>query len=169
MGKTMAMDELKRLGRSDLLQLLLEAEEENEMLKAEVADLKDKLADRAIQIEKCGDLATAAMELNGVFTAAQAACRQYEENIKRQSEGIEEKCNDMLRETENKCRRMERDTEYNCHKKVRETDIHCREMEEETNYKCQRILKELKEKYKVYFNQEEGTKEVQMETKEDAT
>lgn len=128
------------------------------MLKAEVADLKEKLSDRAIQIEKCGDLATAAMELNGVFAAAQAACRQYEENIKRQSEGIEEKCNDMLRETEIKCRRMERDAEYNCHKKERETDIRCREMEEETTYKCQHILAELKEKYKVYFKEEEEPK-----------
>ncbi len=150
----MARDELKRLGRSELLQLLLEAEEENEMLQAEVADLKQKLADRAIQIEKCGDLATAAMELNGVFAAAQEACKQYEENIKLRSDGIEEKCKDMVRETEIKCRRMERETEYNCRKKEREVDIRCREMEEETAYKCQHILAELKEKYKVYFNQD---------------
>ncbi len=128
------------------------------MLQAEVADLKQKLADRAIQIEKCGDLATAAMELNGVFTAAQEACKQYEENIKLRSDGIEEKCNEMLRETEIKCRRMERETEYNCRKKEREVDIKCREMEEETTYKCQHILADLKEKYKVYFKEEEEPK-----------
>ena len=162
----MARDELKRLGRSELLQLLLEAEEENEMLQAEVADLKQKLADRAIQIEKCGDLATAAMELNGVFTAAQEACRQYEENIRHRSDGIEEKCNEMVREAEIKCRCMERETEYNCRKKERVVDIKCREMEEETTYKCQHILAELKEKYNVYFN--EDGKSSPPEAKEDA-
>ncbi len=128
------------------------------MLQAEVADLKQKLADRAIQIEKCGDLASAAMELNGVFAAAQEACKQYEENIRHRSDGIEEKCNEMVREAEIKCRRMERETEYNCRKKEREVDIKCREMEEETTYKCQHILAELKEKYKVYFKEEEEPK-----------
>ena len=132
----MARDELKRLGRTDLLQLLLEAEEENEKLKAEVADLKQKLEDRIIQIEKSGSLADAALELNGVFAAAQAACKQYEDNIKRRSEGMEARCREMEQATEEKCRQMEK-----------ETGKRCRAREDETAKKCLRILNQIKEKY----------------------
>ena len=71
----MAKDGLQKLNRAELLKLLLEVEEENEHLRKQVEDLQAQLDDRTIRIEKSGDLATAALQLNGVFEAADAAWR----------------------------------------------------------------------------------------------
>ena len=96
----MAKSELRRLNREQLLQLLLETEEENERLKEENAQLRAQLQERFIRVEKCGSLAEAALALNGVFEAADAACRQYMENI-------EQRFDAAMRQSEEKCRRME--------------------------------------------------------------
>ena len=95
----MAKNDLKKLGRTDLLRLLLEAEEENDRLKEQVAELRAQLDDRSLRMENCGDLAAAALELNGVFAAAEEACRQYTENIRSRSADIEARCSRMERES----------------------------------------------------------------------
>lgn len=74
--------ELKRLSRAELLELLLEQVEENEALRAEVIELKAQLADRTIRIEQAGSIADAALRLNGVFEAAEAAAKQYVDSLK---------------------------------------------------------------------------------------
>ena len=132
----MAKNDLKKLGRTDLLRLRLEAEEENDRLKEQVAELRAQLDDRSLRMENCGDLAAAALELNGVFAAAEEACRQYTENIRSRSEDIEARCSRMERESAEKCRRMEQETEKRC-----------RAMEEETAQKFRRILSEVRSKY----------------------
>ena len=132
----MAKNDLKKLGRTDLLRLLLEAEKENDRLKEQVAELRAQLDDRSLRMENCGDLAAAALELNGVFAAAKEACRQYTENIRSRSEDIEARCSRMERESAEKCRRMEQETEKRC-----------RAMEEETAQKFRRILSEVRSKY----------------------
>lgn len=74
---------IKKLKREDLLLLLKESMEENERLKAEVARLEEELSKRDIEILNAGSIAKAALELNGVFEAAQKAAEQYLENVKR--------------------------------------------------------------------------------------
>lgn len=135
----MAKDELKKLGRPELLELLLEVEEENEKLKQQVADLQQQLDDRTIRVEKCGDLASAALELNGVFAAAQAACQQYTENMQRRNADVEAKCREMEQAAEEKCRRLEQEAEKKC-----------RDREEETAGKCRGILAEINAKYEQF-------------------
>lgn len=78
----MTNKELKRLSRAELLELLLEQVEENEALRAEIANLKGQLEDRAIKIENAGSIAEAALRLNGVFEAAEAAAKQYVDSLK---------------------------------------------------------------------------------------
>ena len=78
--------ELQKLSRIDLLELLLEKSKENEKLQEELEQVKAKRAEREIKIEKAGSIAEAALALNGVFEAAQAAADQYLENLRRISE-----------------------------------------------------------------------------------
>lgn len=75
--------ELKKLTRIELLELLLEQSREVERLREELAGVKEKLNDKNILIESSGSVAEAALKLNGVFEAAQAAAEQYLENVKR--------------------------------------------------------------------------------------
>ena len=44
--------------------------------------MEKKLNDRTIKIKKAGSLAEAALSLNGVYEAAEAAAKQYVYNIK---------------------------------------------------------------------------------------
>lgn len=78
--------ELKKLSRMDLLEILIEKSKENEKLKEELEELKNQLADRSINIKESGSIAEAALKLNGVFEAAQAAADQYLENLHRISQ-----------------------------------------------------------------------------------
>lgn len=74
--------ELRRLSRSELLALLLEQVEENERLQQENNDLKNQIEDRIIKIQQAGSIAEAALKLNGVFEAAEAAAKQYLDSLR---------------------------------------------------------------------------------------
>ena len=75
--------ELRRLSRGELLEMLLAQMEENEKLNRQLREAKAQLSDRRIIIDQAGTMAEAALQLNGVFEAADRAARQYLENIKR--------------------------------------------------------------------------------------
>ena len=89
--------ELKRLSRTELLELLVNQVEENEALKAQVSALTAKLEERAIQIEESGSLAEAALKLSGIFSAADEAAERYLENRKRQADEL---CAEKEKETQ---------------------------------------------------------------------
>ena len=78
--------ELRRLGRQELLELLLEQREENEALRQQVQDLEIQLADRQIHLTEAGTMAEAALKLNGVFEAADRAVRLYLQRVRRAQE-----------------------------------------------------------------------------------
>lgn len=68
---------LKKLSRTELLELLLEQTKELEATQARVSELEKALADRKIEMERAGSIAEAALQLNKVFEAAQQAADDY--------------------------------------------------------------------------------------------
>ncbi len=82
--------ELRRLSRADLLELLLEERQKNERLCAELKRVNEKLADKNLKIARSGSIAEAALRLNGVFEAVEAAAKQYLENVRRIAKEQEE-------------------------------------------------------------------------------
>lgn len=68
---------LKKLSRTELLELLLEQTKELEATQARVSELEKALADRKIEMEQAGNIAEAALQLNKVFEAAQQAADDY--------------------------------------------------------------------------------------------
>lgn len=73
--------DLRNLTRAELLQMLVMQTEENQRLKKELQDAKEELESRKIIFENAGSLAEAALQVNGVFAAAERAASQYLENI----------------------------------------------------------------------------------------
>ena len=73
--------ELKKLNKSELLELLTIQSAENERLKRQLEEVQQKLEDRTILIERSGSIAEAALRINEVFEAAQKAADQYLYNI----------------------------------------------------------------------------------------
>lgn len=83
----MTKKKVKRLSRMDLLEMTLELTRENELLREQLAEAQFQLSSREIEIQSAGSIAEAALRLNGIFEAAQAAADQYLENVRLLSEG----------------------------------------------------------------------------------
>lgn len=75
--------QLKKLTRTQLLELLLEQIQENDRLREENGKLQESLQSRALIMEEAGSVAEAALRLHGIFETAQAAADLYLENVKR--------------------------------------------------------------------------------------
>lgn len=75
-------DDLKKLSRVELLEILVEQSKKIDDLEAKLAEANDQLANREILIRKAGSIAEASLQLNHVFEAAEEASKQYVDNIK---------------------------------------------------------------------------------------
>lgn len=84
---------LRKLKRADLLEMLVEQGKEVEALRVQVSELQRRLDERNIQLAQAGNIAEAALKLNGVFEAAQAAAQQYLESVQNMS-AVQENRND---------------------------------------------------------------------------
>lgn len=86
---TMDDKQLRRLSRRDLLGLLEELSRENDRLRAELDEANRKLEDRCVRLQRCGSMAEAALELGGVFEAADRAVDIYRQSVEEaaQSQG----------------------------------------------------------------------------------
>jgi hypothetical protein len=78
----MTEKELRRLRRSELLELLLDQAQELEKTQAELAEAQEQLKQREILLSNVGSIAEAALQLNHVFEAAQAAGEQYIDSLR---------------------------------------------------------------------------------------
>lgn len=119
--------ELRRLNRTDLLELLIAQRRENEQLRCILDQTQAQLADRTIQINKAGSIAEASLQLSGIFNAAQDSCQYYLDNIKLLSERQNLVCQQMEQETKEKCDRMVAEAELksqqcweNCSAKIKQ-------------------------------------------------
>lgn len=75
--------ELRKLNRSELLELMLEQSREIDRLQAELTETREALQERNLKIESCGSIAEAATEVNSLFRAAQRAADMYLLNVQR--------------------------------------------------------------------------------------
>ena len=87
---SMTERDLKKLNRAELLELLILQMKENEKLREQNDHLTKQIEDRTIDLENAGSIAEAAIKVNGVFQAAEAASAQYLENISRLQAYVQE-------------------------------------------------------------------------------
>lgn len=73
----MADRELRRMNRAELVEIIYALKQSEDQLKEQNAALTAQLEDRQLRISNAGSIAQAAMELNKVFEAAQAAADDY--------------------------------------------------------------------------------------------
>ena len=120
--------ELRRLSRSELLEMLIAQMKENEALQSRLELAEAQLNDRQIAVEKAGTLAEASLSLNGVFEAAEAAAQQYLENIERMSGQQETICRDMQAEAEAKAAEIMREAQEYSKKTHAEADAYWKQI-----------------------------------------
>lgn len=82
--------ELRKLRRDDLLQILIRQQRQIDELTEAVKRAEAELEKRDIAIQEAGSVAEAAIRLNGVFEAAQAAADQYGAEMRSRADALEE-------------------------------------------------------------------------------
>ena len=120
--------ELRKLSRSDLLEMLVDLSEELHLVKQQLRSAEEKLNNRQILIEKAGSIAEASLQLNGVFEAAEAASEQYVENLRNLSDRQDE----IYRRVEAECREK-------AERRLEEVERKCMQMEAETLERCAKM------------------------------
>ena len=110
----MTNNELKKLSRADLLEMLIDQSTELEALRKKLASAEAALQKRQIAIDQAGSIAEASLLLNGVFEAAERACQQYTDNIRQLSERQESVCLQMENESRRKADQYQADVERRC-------------------------------------------------------
>lgn len=103
--------EMKKLSRSQLLEMLLTQAQEVKRLRGELEAAQTELENRSIRMTEVGNIAEAALKMNGVFEAAQSAADQYLQNVSAVSARTLEKCRKLEEETRLKCEAMVRGAE----------------------------------------------------------
>ncbi len=138
----MTEQELRKLNRRDLLELLVSQGKERDALQAELEETKAALADRQLRIAKMGSIAEAALMVNGVFDAAQEAAKQYLENISQRSE-----------QTDKHCAQLEQEARQKADHLLQEATLTTRQLEADTQRRCQQMEKDAKEKAEAYWTE----------------
>ena len=91
--------DLRHLSRAELLDILYEQQKRYEDSLAENQALRQQL-DRTLRIASAGSIAEAAIQVNGVFEAAQAAADQYLASVKAATADMVQKTDEAQRQRE---------------------------------------------------------------------
>ena len=74
--------ELRKLKKSELLEIMLKQGEEIDRLREQVAELEAQLEDRQFKLNKVGSIAEASLAVTKIFEEAEKAAVIYLENIR---------------------------------------------------------------------------------------
>ena len=98
--------QLRKLSRTELLELLLEQTQEVERLQNLCDRALKQLENRRLILDETGSVAMASLQLNGVFESAQKAADQYLYNVQQMTEEKQRRLEQMESETQKKCQDM---------------------------------------------------------------
>lgn len=129
----MTEKELRKLSRSDLLELLIHQSKQVQLLQDKLTQAEAALQNRELIINQAGSIADAALQLNGVFEAAQAACQQYIDNIKQLSERQASLCAQLEEESRQRAEQILAQAKKNASLMEDETKKRCAEMISKVN------------------------------------
>lgn len=119
--KTMKQPDLRNLSRGELLEMLIQQGEELEKLRSENEAYRQQLEDKTLKLSEAGSIAEAALQVSGIFEAAQEASEQYLQSIRelsRQKEENAREASQLLAETEARCAAMKAQAQQQCDKMI---------------------------------------------------
>ena len=92
-GTSLTEKDLKKLNRYQLLELLIAQTERANQLQEQLDAVQQQLSEQEISIASMGSIAEAALQLGGVFQAAENAAEIYLNAAKEKAKEIEEAAN----------------------------------------------------------------------------
>ena len=106
--------DLRKLSRTELLELLIGQTRRVEELEQQLAESREQLERRQIAIARAGTMAEASLLINGVLEATEKAAAQYLENIERLSEQQKHICDRVEAEARERAKNILEEAEKAC-------------------------------------------------------
>ena len=156
--------EMKKLRRDELLEMLIEQTKRKDELEVKLAQAEEKLNSREIDVREAGTLAEAALQLNAIFEAADAAASQYLENVRAMA-GRQRSDASVTPDTGD----LAADTQEQAERQLAEVAEKCRAMEEETRQKCEAMTAKAKKEADAYWTEVSRRIEQYLEEHEELT
>ena len=156
----MTDDQLRKLNRSDLLELLIAQGKEMEALRKQMRQAQEQLTSRRIHLDEAGSIADASLRLNGVFEAAQAAADLYLESIRAQCRENEERCAAMESDSRERAKELIADAQERAGKLERETTAACRRMVDEAEKESREYWLEVSRRLETFYEEHAGLREL---------
>lgn len=156
----MTEKELRKLSRTELLEMLLEQTRRVEELERQLASAQAALNDRRLALNQAGSIAEAALKLNGVFEAAQQACAQYTENIQALSERQAAVCAQMEAESYARARQTVEAAERQREKIERTAKQTADAMVQQAQTASQQYWNDVSAKLENFYQQHAGLREL---------
>ena len=101
----MTDQELRRLSRADLIDIIYTLQQQKEQAEQQLAQAQAQLQDRQLRLANAGSIAEAALSLNGVFDAAQAA-DQYLQAVRTSAAETQAQKEQILVDTERQAKEI---------------------------------------------------------------
>lgn len=133
----MADRELRRMRRTELVEIIYALKQSEDQLKAENAALKAQLQDRQIHIENAGSIAQAALQLNKVFEAAQAAADDYLHSVQVGREDAETAAANTLAQARSEAQRILAEAQADADSLKARTKADCKAMVDRADQEVQ--------------------------------
>lgn len=137
----MTGQDLKKLSRAELLEILVAQSKEIDTLRSRLDQAEAKLVSRDIAIADAGSIAEAALTLNNVFAAAEAASQQYLDNVRL-----------LCQKQEAACAQMERACREKVAIRLAETEQNCATMETQAKRKCDELIATAQAESQAYWD-----------------
>ena len=143
----MEQKDLKRLSRADLLEMLVDQSAELQRMQMKYEAAQRALEQRTILMDNAGSIAEAALQLNGVFEAAQASAQQYIDSVealaqRKEDEAEQKRIDNMIKNVQWRCIKMEQ-----------ETRLRCSQMLERAKVESQSYWDEVQDRLDAYYSQ----------------
>lgn len=149
----MTDSELKKLSRKELLEMLISQSKELQSLQEKLTAAEAALQKKEIIINEAGSIAEAALQLSGIFDAAQEACQQYTDNIIQLSQRQEEICAQREADSQARARRVLEEVKREKAKLEEETKINCEEMTRKAKAESQAYWDDVSSKLEAFLSQ----------------
>lgn len=143
----MTEKELRKLTRRDLLEMLIMQTKRTDELQAQLDASRQQLKERELTVSNAGSMAEAALKLNGVFEAADAAAAQY---IKSVSDGESAVAAGAAESGFAESEAITEEARLKAQKLLEETEARCRAREEKAEKYVEAVNVKLKNLYAAY-------------------
>lgn len=148
-GFAASSKDLRRLSRTELLEMLIAQTKECEALTEKLNEAEKQLENRTLDLKKAGSIAEAALQVNGVFEAAQRAADLYLENIRaceaenaQREREARERADLMVAEAKVRCSRIESETAERCEDMIRRAEIETEKRWNEFHERAEAYIRE---------------------------